>query len=235
MIDGAEEWHPSDRRMPSTSHAEDSHVGRALGRPVIITVVCSANRARSPVVAALLDREAARAGVVDQVRVESAGLHATPGSTVIPEVLTAGNRLGLQLAGHRSRPLTMHMAGSSALVITLTEAQRQAINRRSNPAAVHRTFTLRELDRLLHFEAHHETPHDSLEERIQRLSRLRPLAPRPKRAEDVADPIANPGKLVPQMFEVVGELVPRVAAGLFGAAADPHGPDLPQASWFFSP
>lgn len=117
------------------------------GGHVRIVVVCDANRARSPLAAALLARHAAARGVTDVV-VESAGMHARddePAVALVAEV--ARERTGIDLSRHRSRALT-DADLTADLMITMTRTQLDRITPRA-PGLAARVFTLRELVALL--------------------------------------------------------------------------------------
>jgi protein-tyrosine-phosphatase len=65
--------------------------------------VCTGNRFRSPLAAALFRREAEQLGV--SVDVQSFGLLEPDGSPALGEALELGNGFGVELASHRSRAL----------------------------------------------------------------------------------------------------------------------------------
>lgn len=112
-----------------------------------IVLVCDANRARSPIAAALLERELDRRGMSVGIGVSSAGLNTRGGQPAVPEAVEAAAGLGLDIAAHRSRPLVEDDLGAD-LIITMTRSQLDAIApRRAGLGA--RTFTLVELVALL--------------------------------------------------------------------------------------
>jgi protein-tyrosine phosphatase len=102
-----------------------------------IVVVCTANICRSPVAELLLARSLGGAG---GVRVSSAGVHARVGSPIDEEM---ARLIDGPVAGFAARQLTPEMIRAADLILVMTQGQRSAIVG-SVPAAVRRTFTLRE-------------------------------------------------------------------------------------------
>lgn len=183
-----------------------------------VLFVCTANQARSPLAAVLLERELERRSLADQVVVRSAGLHVSAGQGALPDVVRAAAAFGLQLDAHQARPVDRGQVDSADLIITFTAAHRQELNRRWR-GSVHRTFTLLELDRLLVAQRAVSTddePQEPLRDRAHRLSGLRPWVHRPVDPEDVVDPAGDPSRMVPKVARQLDDVVQRVAAGLFG-------------------
>ncbi len=96
-------------------------VGTTAG-PDRVLVLCTANRARSPVMAGLLRREVALRGLDDQVSIDSAGLRAPIGEPLLPSVARLAVPMSLGLAEHRSRPLQLDHSVRPGLVLTMTES-----------------------------------------------------------------------------------------------------------------
>lgn len=86
--------------------ATEAHVSAP---PRSILFVCFGNIMRSPMAAALLQRELASCGLHDQVGVSSAGLHTLAGRQAHPWAVIAAHELGISLANHRAKPLTREM------------------------------------------------------------------------------------------------------------------------------
>jgi protein-tyrosine phosphatase len=112
---------------------------------------------------------------------------------------------------HSSEVLTTDMIESARLIITMTEEHRHRVNRMS-PAAVARTFTLRELDRLLMSPPW--ATHAAHDDPVRQLHALRPLVPRGPRPEDLADPALGSGRLAEAVLRDLVQLVSRVAVQL---------------------
>jgi protein-tyrosine-phosphatase len=77
--------------------------------------VCTGNRFRSPLAAALFRREAEQLGV--SVDVQSFGLLELAGSPALGEALELGNGFGVELTSHRSRALRRGALEDSDLVV----------------------------------------------------------------------------------------------------------------------
>ena len=108
-----------------------------------ILTVCTGNVCRSPAVERLLAAELGPA-----VSVASAGTHALVGHPISePMAMLLRNR-GVETLPFEARRLSEQMLREADLVLPLTRAQRSLVVELW-PAAVRRTFTLREFARLL--------------------------------------------------------------------------------------
>lgn len=106
--------------------------------PGEIIVVCTANVCRSPMAAALLQHAlAAETGPLQGCRVVSAGVVARAGDPVTPHSVAALRKVGLDIAGHRSRPLTQAMMDGALAVLCMTEGHREMIRLRAEPVPRH--------------------------------------------------------------------------------------------------
>jgi protein-tyrosine-phosphatase len=86
-----------------------------------VVFVCAGNTCRSPMAEALMRRALKARGRAD-IRVESAGLSATPGAPASRNAARAMEEMGIRLDGHRARPLyEADLRG--ALVLTMTRGQ----------------------------------------------------------------------------------------------------------------
>ena len=92
-----------------------------------VLFVCEANRTRSPVAAALWDRELARladtAPSGSRSASTSAGTHAVPGERASRQTSWEAARHGLDLTAHRSRPLDDDLVAEADLILTMTRDQ----------------------------------------------------------------------------------------------------------------
>lgn len=170
-----------------------------------ILLLCTANVCRSPMAAALLARELAARGV--PAVVGSAGTLgcAGQGQDVLPrelrpppEVVSVMAGYGLDLTGHRSRPVTAADLAGADLIIAMT---REHLRHASVACAGSwpRSFTLRELVRR-GSQAGRRPAGESLHGWLARVhdgrSRLALLGD--SAADDVADPVGGPPRAYAQ-------------------------------------
>lgn len=165
-----------------------------MSSPVFrVLVVCTGNLCRSVVATAWLRH------VLDDdptVRIDSAGTGTRDGLEAPPETVRQLTSLGLPV-GHRSTALRAADVARADLILTATRDQRRAVLR-VEPRAAKRTFTVRELGRVLSM-ADGPRPSgpsggtDGLRAWVAEASRLRGLAPRPNGADDddVVDPFGR--------------------------------------------
>ena len=82
-----------------------------------VTFVCTGNTCRSPMAEALLRATLAKRGQgLEKLKVASFGLAAQDGQPVSANSVKAMQRIGLDVAGHRSRPLTQADVDRSAVI-----------------------------------------------------------------------------------------------------------------------
>ncbi|MFF3852303.1 low molecular weight phosphatase family protein [Micromonospora sp. NPDC002575] len=108
-----------------------------------ILFVCHANLCRSPMAEYLAAQLMAKL----PVEVASAGTDAVDGRPMHPYAAEVAAETGRDPGEFRSRALTTAHLADAALVLTSTRRQRSACVARL-PAALHRTFTLRQFGRL---------------------------------------------------------------------------------------
>lgn len=92
-----------------------------------VLFVCTANRFRSPFAAASFRRELASRKMGSGWRVSSAGTWTTNGLPATDSAVLAARRLGLDLAGHLSRPVNASILQASDLIIVMERGQREAL------------------------------------------------------------------------------------------------------------
>lgn len=102
-----------------------------------ILVVCTGNSCRSPMAAGWLNHKLCGRGW----RAESAGLAAWEGAPAAPEAVEVMREIGVDISGHRSRPLTNEIAAAADWILTMTADQRRQIEQRF-PAARGKTRLL---------------------------------------------------------------------------------------------
>ena len=114
-----------------------------VATPLRILVVCTGNICRSPLAQRLFED---RLG--DRVMVRSAGVRGLDAAEMDPLAAVELARRGGDPAGFRSRRLQPADVREADLVLTMTAEQRSEVLA-EEPAALSRTFTLRELVDLL--------------------------------------------------------------------------------------
>ena len=92
-----------------------------------VLFVCTANRFRSPLAAAIFKKSLQEKGLDGSWRVGSAGTWATPGQPALPSVLAAARALGLDLSGHRSARLDERMLAAYDLILVMQASQKEAL------------------------------------------------------------------------------------------------------------
>ncbi len=105
-----------------------------MAQPGIIVAVCTANICRSPMAAALLQHAlAARPEPLRSLRVVSAGVAARSGDLVSENSVLALRKVGLNITGQRSQPLTPELIGGALALVCMTESHRAMIHLLFNP------------------------------------------------------------------------------------------------------
>ncbi|MHB1987955.1 MAG: arsenate reductase/protein-tyrosine-phosphatase family protein [Acidimicrobiales bacterium] len=155
-----------------------------------ILVVCTANLCRSPMAARLLARHIGNRG--GEADVWSVGTAATAGLLPPALVTEAMASCGIDMAGHRSKPLTASQVASADLVLTMTrEHLRHVVV--AMPDSWPRVFALKELVRRAG-EIGARPEDEALEEWLARAhtDRNRSALLGESQADDVEDPIGGP-------------------------------------------
>jgi protein-tyrosine phosphatase len=182
-----------------------------------VLTVCTGNICRSPAVERLL---AARLGDDSQVLATSAGTRAVVGSPVSGPMVPLMRAAGASADAFVARQLTPAIVREADLVLALTRQHRSTVVD-LHPAAVRRTFTLRELARLAATVDPDDLPPGSPAER---LAALVPLAAAERgrnhhaRAgdDDVIDPYRRGDAVYADVFRTIQpavELLARLARG----------------------
>jgi protein-tyrosine phosphatase len=150
--------------------------------PFRILFVCTGNLCRSALAEWYL-----RGRVGEEVEVASAGVHAPPGYPMDPPTAQALRELGGDGAGHVSRRLLPEHVRAADLVLGAAVGHRDDTVRLV-PAALHRTFTLREFLRL--GEQGAADPAQTVRDAARRRGRVAP--PQEPYADDIGDPFGFP-------------------------------------------
>ena len=181
--------------------------------PLRVLVVCTGNICRSPAVERLLAaglgatfRGQGAGGLTPAIEVSSAGAGAVVGAAMTDEMADLVSANGGAVTGFEARQLTAEMIASADVVLTATRRHRSSVVELV-PAAVRRTFTLREFARLAATVESAELP-GAGSTTADRLAALIPLATarrgsvRPKQAadDDVVDPYGGGSALYATSF-----------------------------------
>ena len=189
-----------------------------------ILVVCTANVARSPLAAVLVEAAAARRGAAG-ITVDSAGVRARTGDPAAAETARLAARYGQDLSGHGSRHVDQVTPGSSDLVLTMTLDQRDHLGLRYTGLGP-RVFALLEAARLaavvLEDGAQPSEPPGParLRAAVHRLHRTRPRSAPGAGSEDVADPYRRGAAAYAAMADTLAPAVTTLAQVLFGPAGE---------------
>src|SRR5215208_1642740 len=92
-----------------------------------ILFVCTANRFRSPLAAAIFRKHLHELGIGDSWVVGSAGTWTSTGQLVIPEVANLAPRFNLDLSNHRSARISRKLLSNYDLVIVMQASQKEAL------------------------------------------------------------------------------------------------------------
>lgn len=176
-----------------------------------VLAVCTGNISRSPAVEHLLK------DALPGVDVRSAGVGAVVGAPVDEPVAEYLRGRGLEIGDFAARQLTPAMIADADLVLALTRQHRARILDLV-PAAVRRTYTLREFARVL--ESLPEVPGDGtpaerLAAVLPKVAAGRSLAPRrPPGEDDVQDPYGYGPGVYRQSLADIQRAVDLIAARL---------------------
>lgn len=92
-----------------------------------ILFVCTANRCRSPVAAALMQRHVAVAAPGERWQIESAGTWALPDLPADVGMRSADAQVGLDLSQHRAQPVSGALLDRYDLILTMEAGQQEAL------------------------------------------------------------------------------------------------------------
>jgi protein-tyrosine phosphatase len=166
-----------------------------------ILAVCTGNVCRSPAVERLL-----ASNLGPTVRVSSAGTHALVGHQISEPMAALLLGSGVEPDSFQARRLSEEMLKEADLVLVMTRAQRGLVVEQW-PAAVRRTFTLREFARLLSWVDTSGLPTGTPAERLRAAISLaaaeRGRERRSPDEDDVVDPFRHSTAVYKDSFEQI--------------------------------
>lgn len=109
-----------------------------------VLIVCTANRLRSPLAAALLAQHLAESDPATTWRVESAGTWAQAGLPSASAVIAPALAIGIDLRSHRSRPVEDVTLDGYDLILTMERGHVEALCSEA-PALAGHIYTLAEM------------------------------------------------------------------------------------------
>jgi len=181
-----------------------------------VIVVCTGNVCRSPIAEGLLRRATEHRPVGAPITVSSAGTAGWEGSPATPEAVEAAAERGVDISGHVATRLRPGMAADADLVLCMAGEHRDLIAR-EEPEAAGRTFSLKELVRLLEDGARTAATPAA---RIAAAARARAGAPgTPQPAEDIADPLGLPLDRYRAIASELDDWIDRLVPALFDPAS----------------
>jgi protein-tyrosine phosphatase len=189
-----------------------------------ILLVCTGNICRSPMAEGFLRVALGRRLGDSAPRVFSAGVCGRGGGRALSETVAAAAERGVDMSGHVVRALLDADIEEADLVLGMAAEHRDWIAR-GLPSALPKTFTLKELVRLLDAlpdpSAADTSPAERLSRRVAEASRLRRegFEGNPH-DEDVVDPLGLSFEAFQAVALDIDEWSERLAAGLFGPALE---------------
>ncbi len=171
-----------------------------------VLVVCTGNICRSPLAERLL-QSGFDEFAPGEFSISSAGTRGLTGRGVEPKIAEIAARHGLSMSGFDAKELTPELIKQAHLILTMEREHRSRIVQLV-PAALRRTFTLRELARILP-----HVPAETAAQPAQRWHSLVALAQRYRRQpeepsfDDVVDPYGCSDRVYEEM---AAQLIPAV-------------------------
>ena len=186
-----------------------------------ILVLCTGNVCRSPIAEGMLRSLLDGRFGASAPSVASAGMAGWEGSGADPRSVEAAAEVGIDISAHRARHVDVDEVLGATLVLAMAAEHRDELSRLL-PEAASRTFTLKELVRLLESlpgDPRDGDPDEVLADRVEEADALRPGpggVPATRRDEDVIDPL---GRRMWTFRAVASDLhawCGRLVDGLFG-------------------
>jgi protein-tyrosine phosphatase len=184
-----------------------------------ILVVCTGNVCRSPIAEGMLRAALVRRVGDDAPDVRSAGTIGWEGTGAMPESIEAAAERGLDISSHIARRLVPAFLDHADLIIAMAQEHREEIDR-AHPKVSERTFTLKELTRLV--EGLPEPSDRDLAVRVQAAASLRSTGFEGNELdEDISDPLGLPLESYRAIAWELDAWIERLADGLFGPVPAP--------------
>jgi protein-tyrosine phosphatase len=185
-----------------------------------ILVICTGNICRSPMAEGFLHTTLRRRFGDRAPSVASAGTTGWEGSRAMPESVEAAEERGVDISGHVAHRLIRGDVFDADVVVAMAAEHRDAVSR-AMPEAAARTFTLKELVRLLEALPPPTRPlvPDDLPDRVAKADELRRggFAGNPH-DEDIVDPLGLPLESFRAIAWELDEWTARLAQSLYGSA-----------------
>jgi protein-tyrosine phosphatase len=138
-----------------------------------VLFVCTADRFRSPLAAALFKHRLDQESSTQDWSVGSAGTWAESDQVVIPPTKWVADHLNLDLGAHKSRPISRELLGSNDLILVMESNHREALLVEF-PEMKNRLFLLSEaaIGRAYNIPDPHVQPGDTFQDVAAELSDL---------------------------------------------------------------
>jgi protein-tyrosine phosphatase len=189
-----------------------------------VLVVCTGNICRSPIAEAMLRTAFLRRARATVPAVSSAGVIARDGHPATPEAVQAAAEAGVDISTHAARRLRPEQIRDADLIVCMAREHVEEV-RALAPEAAARTFTLKQLVRLLEEGSEPQGPAlpEPLARRVAAADRTRNGLVGESGDQDVEDPL---GLALPAYRTVARELqawCDRLADAVYGPARAPVG------------
>ncbi len=184
-----------------------------------VLVICTGNICRSPIAEGSLRSALDGRFGADAPSVSSAGTQGWEGSGAQPGSVAAAAERGIDISGHVAHLLTGEMLGEADLILAMASEHRGVIET-LDPGALSRTFTLKELVRLLDALPAVEpgSAAVSLADRVTQADALRRGGFEGNPYDlDIADPLGQPQNVYRAIAWELETWIGRLVEGLFGA------------------